>query len=195
MKIRLSSLLKSLFFLVVLFIIGLIACSDNADHEKYVQEYVAIQKPSYQFLPVIRHYKLVKKAIENRQEQNGFKPDLEYLDSLKNCDKLLQEEITSIISNTEKVVELDNELKIKDKTIYSLNAMSFTFKKLTAKYIKICELGGTNAKSASSKEEWEFKLIQKNADSLVSDQTNALNQFQQKYKITNSELKQHGLSD
>jgi len=183
-KTILSILLLSIFF---------IGCNSKPDRDKCIKLLVAVQEPVHRAIPLYQEYLSVLKTIIDDEMNNNWQPaDPKYVDSIKKYDRLLSGKIDDDVKTVGSLKELDADFTIKVKTHDYLQHVSLFIKGTTPVIIRLCTEGkkGIN--------ENEFNELKDKAGDLQlegQDLIAILTHFQDKYTITDEELKKQGLSD
>jgi len=119
---------------------------------------VALQGPLHVSMSVFNNYLVVMKKIVTQEQSNGWKnADSNLQDSLQLYDKMLAANIGQHISKLQSLSEIDNDLKVKQETLYYLALTDSTMKKATPFWKLLCKEGVRNFNKAT------FEDINKNA--------------------------------
>ncbi len=186
-----TDMLKKMW-LILLLNLFLANCASGPDHEKCINFVVALQEPLHVSMGVFNNYLTVMKKIITQEQANGWKSaDSTLRDSLELYDKMLAANNEQHMGKLQSLNEIDNNLKVKQETLYYLSMVDPVMKEATPFLKLLCKDG------ISSFNKGTFEDINTKAQKLIllgDELVDHLSQFQAKYKITDDELHKHGLS-
>ena len=177
---------KLLSFFLAICLIG--SCNTKPSHKEALKYYSDIILLTFSLNEETELYMFSSAEIEQTTELTN----LSLIDSLKKLYITLNKKLDSIYKKIEEIAEIDKQINLKSKAITYLNQTRQFFEKEFRKTLQIfTESGKTNNQSDIDK--LDFNIAKHDLNFARSNLLRSAEKFENKYKITQTELKKYGL--